>query len=115
MKNTYKAHHYEFFSTFVIYLGFPLDRRLVGPQSRSGLHGKEKNPFPLPGIGPLWSNPYPGLYTDQAIWALLLISLLMQFLLVVSLKALEPILSKLRVMKRPRFCLAGQYKSRSDC
>jgi hypothetical protein len=31
---------------------YPLDRRLGGPQSRSGRDGKEKNSQPLPGIEP---------------------------------------------------------------
>jgi hypothetical protein len=29
---------------------YPLDRRLGGPQSRSGIGGEEKNPQPPPGI-----------------------------------------------------------------
>jgi len=31
---------------------YPLDRRLGGPQSRSGRGGEEKNPQPLPGLEP---------------------------------------------------------------
>jgi hypothetical protein len=31
---------------------YPLDRRLDGPQSRSGHRIQRKNPFPLPGIEP---------------------------------------------------------------
>jgi hypothetical protein len=31
---------------------YPLDRRLGGPQSRSGRGGEEKNSQPLPGIEP---------------------------------------------------------------
>jgi hypothetical protein len=31
---------------------YPLDRRLGGPQSRSGQRFWEKNPLPLPGIEP---------------------------------------------------------------
>ena len=29
---------------------YPLNRRLRGPQSRSALHGEEKNLFPMPGF-----------------------------------------------------------------
>jgi hypothetical protein len=29
---------------------YPLDRRLGGPQNRSGLSGEEKNSYPPPGI-----------------------------------------------------------------
>jgi hypothetical protein len=32
--------------------GYPLDRMLGGPQSRSGRRGKKKNPLPLSGIEP---------------------------------------------------------------
>jgi hypothetical protein len=32
--------------------GTPLDRRMGGPQSRSGRGGEEKNSQPLPGIEP---------------------------------------------------------------
>jgi len=31
---------------------YPLDRRLGGPQSRSGRGGEEKNSQPLPGLEP---------------------------------------------------------------
>jgi hypothetical protein len=31
---------------------YPLDRRLVGPQSRSGRGGEEKNSQPFPGLEP---------------------------------------------------------------
>jgi hypothetical protein len=31
---------------------YPLDRRLGGPQSRSGRGGEEKNSYPLPGLEP---------------------------------------------------------------
>jgi hypothetical protein len=31
---------------------YPLERKLVGPQSRSGHRGQRKNPLPLPGIEP---------------------------------------------------------------
>jgi hypothetical protein len=37
---------------------YPLDRRLVGPQSLSGRCGEEKN-LALPGLKPGPSNPYP--------------------------------------------------------
>jgi hypothetical protein len=35
----------------------PLDRRLGGPQSRSGRGGEEKNSQPLPGLEPLIIQP----------------------------------------------------------
>jgi hypothetical protein len=35
---------------------YPLDRRLGGPQSRSGRCGEEKNLLPLPGIEPQFLN-----------------------------------------------------------
>jgi hypothetical protein len=36
---------------------YPLDRRLGGPQSRSGHRGYKKNPLPLLGIKPRSSSP----------------------------------------------------------
>jgi hypothetical protein len=46
---------------------YPLDRRLGGPQSRSGLCGEEWNFLPLPGIDPWPSSPllYRLSYTDS--------------------------------------------------
>jgi hypothetical protein len=38
---------------------YPLDRRLGGPQSRSGRCGVDKNTLPLPGIEPWLSSPKP--------------------------------------------------------
>jgi hypothetical protein len=38
---------------------YPLDRRLGGPQSRSGLYWDKKNPLPLPGIEPRTSFAIP--------------------------------------------------------
>jgi hypothetical protein len=38
---------------------YPLDRRLAGPQSRSGSYGEEKNLLLLPGIEPRPSSPQP--------------------------------------------------------
>jgi hypothetical protein len=35
-----------------LFLPYPLDRRLGGPQSRSGRSGEEKNSQPLPGLEP---------------------------------------------------------------
>jgi hypothetical protein len=45
---------------------YPLDRRLDGPQSRSGRGGQEKKipSLSLSGIEPRSSNPWPRLYTD---------------------------------------------------
>jgi hypothetical protein len=45
---------------------YPLDRRLGGPQSRSGHSGKETN-LTLPGIEPRASDPAGGNYADWAI------------------------------------------------
>jgi hypothetical protein len=39
-------------------LCYPLDRRLGGPQSRSGRGGEEKNSQPPPGIEP-WNSDRP--------------------------------------------------------
>jgi hypothetical protein len=36
---------------------YPVDKRLGGPQSRSGRRGWKKNPFTLPGIEPRSSSP----------------------------------------------------------
>jgi hypothetical protein len=36
---------------------YPLDRRLGGPQSRSGRGGEEKNSQPLPGLEPSIIQP----------------------------------------------------------
>jgi hypothetical protein len=41
----------------------PLDRRLDGPQRRSGHFGEEKNPLPLPGIELFVVQPVPRRYT----------------------------------------------------
>jgi hypothetical protein len=44
-------------------LRYPLDRRLDGPQSRSGRGGEEKNSHPLPGLEtPDHSDRSPALY-----------------------------------------------------
>jgi hypothetical protein len=45
------------FTTWPLYLEeksplYPLDRRLNGPQSRSGRGGEKKNSHPLPGLEP---------------------------------------------------------------
>jgi hypothetical protein len=42
-----------------LYPRYPLDRRLGGPQSRSGRSGEEKNLLPLPEIEPRLSSPVP--------------------------------------------------------
>jgi hypothetical protein len=47
---------------------YSLNRRLRGPQSRSGHNGKKKNSA-LPGIGSQSSNPQPSHYT-KLIWLL---------------------------------------------
>jgi hypothetical protein len=46
----------------------PLDRRLVGPQSRSGRSGEEKNSQPLPGIEPPIIQPVAQRYTTELSW-----------------------------------------------
>jgi hypothetical protein len=47
---------------------YPLDRRLGGPQSRSGRGGLEKNSQPPQGIEP--QNPAAQRYTEWAVTAL---------------------------------------------
>jgi hypothetical protein len=42
---------------------YPLDRRLGGPQSRSGRGGEEKNSQPLSGLEPLIIQPVAQCYT----------------------------------------------------
>jgi hypothetical protein len=44
---------------------YPLDRRLGGPQSRSGLSGEEKNSQPLPGFLPPIIQPVAQRYTTE--------------------------------------------------
>jgi hypothetical protein len=42
-----------------------VDRRLDGPQSRSGRGAKEKNSHPLPGLEPLIIQPVGQSYTTE--------------------------------------------------
>jgi hypothetical protein len=44
---------------------YPLDRRLGGPQSRSGRGDDEKNTHPLPGLEPLIIQPVGQHYTTE--------------------------------------------------
>jgi hypothetical protein len=44
---------------------YPLDRRLGGPQSRSGHGGEEKNSQPLPGLEPPIIQPVAQRYTME--------------------------------------------------
>jgi hypothetical protein len=44
---------------------YPLDRRLGGPQSRSGRGGEEKNSQPLPGLEPPIIQPVAQRYTTE--------------------------------------------------
>jgi hypothetical protein len=44
---------------------FPLDRRLCGPQSRSGRGSKERNSLPLPGFEPPIIQPIAKGYTTE--------------------------------------------------
>jgi hypothetical protein len=44
---------------------YPMDRRLGGPQSRSGRGGEEKNPQPLPGLKPPIIQPIAQRYTTE--------------------------------------------------
>jgi hypothetical protein len=55
---------------------YPLDRRLGGPQSRSGRRGEEKNSQPLPALEP----PIIQRYTTE-LWAPLLLVCLKYFIL----------------------------------
>jgi hypothetical protein len=45
---------------------YPLDRRLGGPQSRSGHGGEEKNSQPLPGLEPPIIQPVAHSYTTES-------------------------------------------------
>jgi hypothetical protein len=45
---------------------YPLDRKLSGPQSRSGHGGEEKNYQPLPGLKPLVIQPVVQRYTSES-------------------------------------------------
>jgi hypothetical protein len=44
---------------------YPLDRRLGGPQSRSGRGGEEKNSEPLPGLLPTIIQPVAQRYAAE--------------------------------------------------
>jgi hypothetical protein len=44
---------------------YPLDRRLGGPQSRSGHGGEQKNSQPLPGVEPPIIQPVAQCYTAE--------------------------------------------------
>jgi hypothetical protein len=44
---------------------YPLDRRLGGPQSRSGRGGEEKNSQPLPGFEPPIIHPVTQCHTTE--------------------------------------------------
>jgi hypothetical protein len=46
-------------------LWYPLDRRLGGPQSRSGRGGEEKNSQPLPRLEPPIIQPAAQRYTTE--------------------------------------------------
>jgi hypothetical protein len=50
---------------------YSLDRRLGGPQSRSGRGGEEKNSQPLPGLEPPIFHPVAQRYTTEVSWILL--------------------------------------------
>jgi hypothetical protein len=45
--------------------GYLIDRRLGGPQSRSGRGGEEKNSQPLPGLEPPIIQPVAQRYTTE--------------------------------------------------
>jgi hypothetical protein len=47
---------------------YPLDRRLVGFQSRSGRGGEKRNSQPLPGLEPLTIQPLAQRYTAELSW-----------------------------------------------
>jgi hypothetical protein len=47
---------------------YPLDRRLGGPQSRSGRGGEEKNFQPLPGLEPPIIQPAVQHFTTEIFW-----------------------------------------------
>jgi hypothetical protein len=52
---------------------YPLDRRLDGPQSRSGRGGEEKNSQPVPGLEPPIIQPVTQRYTTRLSRLLVLI------------------------------------------
>jgi hypothetical protein len=52
---------------------YPLDKRLGGPQSRSGLSGEEKNSQPLPELEPPTIQPIAQRYTTELSWLLTLV------------------------------------------
>jgi hypothetical protein len=54
----------EFGPSRLLHALVPLDRRLGGPQSRSGRGGEEKNFQPLPGLEPPSIQPVVQRYTD---------------------------------------------------
>jgi hypothetical protein len=49
---------------------YPLDRRLVRPQSRSGRGGEEKNSHSVPGLEPPIIQPVAQHYTAELSWLL---------------------------------------------
>jgi hypothetical protein len=50
---------------------YPVNRRLDGPQIRSGLGGEQKNSQPLPRLEPPIIQPVPQRYTTELSWLLL--------------------------------------------
>jgi hypothetical protein len=61
------------FTLMPLYLGetvprYPLDKRLGGPQSRSGRCGAEKNIFPVPGMKPRWASSKPEEVASRPGW-----------------------------------------------
>jgi hypothetical protein len=55
---------------------YPLDRRLSGPQSWSGLGGERKNSHPLLALEPLIIHPIAQCLTTELSWLLIIIVLL---------------------------------------
>jgi hypothetical protein len=51
---------------------YPLDRKLGGPQNRSGRGGEEKNSQPLPRLEPQIMQPVAQRYTIELFWLLFL-------------------------------------------
>jgi hypothetical protein len=98
---------------------YPSDRRLSGPQSRSGRDGEEKNSQPLPGLEPRSSIPWPTatplsysawIYTSTAVYVFMawcLTTLLLHFILEVNVLEGDPVTSIGRV---PRVADGGSHQ-----
>jgi hypothetical protein len=78
---------------------YPVDRRLGGPQNRSGRGGEEKNCQTLPGLEPPIIQPVAQRYTTELYW------LLVMFIMYVKITALVSSMGALR----PLACSAWNH------